>query len=186
MHLLSSRTFRAFFDKPPYPTSLNIVLYPSHWQPPLTVPQQKRQPLPTKVQTVPHVHFFFPYNAVTQIHVSHVLLLAKPLHHPLIAIRFEFLYPSILLPNTGWIPDRMICSTLASFVFFSSFLYLSTIAVVHSLSALFVPMCTSMVPPFPLPIIVSTLSLSLSHALSLLPVNTLLSPLPCSIVSLSS
>ena len=29
-----------FFDFPPCPTSLNIVLYPSHWQPPLTVPQQ--------------------------------------------------------------------------------------------------------------------------------------------------
>ena len=36
--LLSSCTFRAFFDKPPCPTSLNIVLYPSHWQPPLRVP----------------------------------------------------------------------------------------------------------------------------------------------------
>ena len=33
-----------FFDFPPCPTSLNIVLYPSHWQPPLTVPQQERQP----------------------------------------------------------------------------------------------------------------------------------------------
>ena len=42
--LLSSCTFRAFFDKPPCPTSLNIVLYPSHWQPPLRVPRQKRQP----------------------------------------------------------------------------------------------------------------------------------------------
>ena len=37
----------------------------------------------------------------------------------------------------------MICPTLASFVFLSSLLYLSTIAVVPSLSALFVPMCTS-------------------------------------------
>ena len=82
LHLLSSCTFRAFFDKPPCRTSLNIVLYPSHWQPPLRVPRQKRQPLPTKVQTVPHVHFFFPHKAVPQIHVSHVLLLAKPLHHP--------------------------------------------------------------------------------------------------------
>ena len=39
--LLSSCTFRAFFDKPPCPTSLNIVLYPSHWQPPLRVPRQE-------------------------------------------------------------------------------------------------------------------------------------------------
>ena len=44
LHLLSSCTFRAFFDKPPCPTSLNIVLYPSHWQPPPTVHRQKRQP----------------------------------------------------------------------------------------------------------------------------------------------
>ena len=42
LHLLSSCTFRAVFDKPPCPTSLNIVLYPSHWQPPPTVPRQKR------------------------------------------------------------------------------------------------------------------------------------------------
>ena len=128
LHLLSSYTFRAFFDKPPCPTRLNIVLCPSHWQPPLTVPRQKRQPLPTKVQTVPHVHFFFPHKAVPQIQVS----LQSRFTIPLIDIRFEFLYPSILLPNTGRIPDRMICSTLTSFVFFSSFLYLSTIAVVLS------------------------------------------------------
>ena len=45
LHLLSSCTFLAFFVKPPCPTSiLNIVLYPSHWQPPLTVPRQKRKP----------------------------------------------------------------------------------------------------------------------------------------------
>ena len=54
LHLL----YIAFFDKPPCPTSLNIVLYPSHWQPPLTVPRQKRQPPSTKVQTVPHVTIF--------------------------------------------------------------------------------------------------------------------------------
>ena len=40
LHLLSSCTFRAFYDKLPCPTSLNIVLYPSHWQPPPTVPRQ--------------------------------------------------------------------------------------------------------------------------------------------------
>ena len=33
-----------FFDNPPCPTSLNIVRYPSLWQPPLTVPRQKRPP----------------------------------------------------------------------------------------------------------------------------------------------
>ena len=93
---------------------------------------------------------------------------------PLTAILFEFLYPWILFPHTGIIPDKMICPNLACFVFFSSFLYFSTIAVVPSLSVLFVPTCTSMVPPFPLPTIFSTLSLS--HALFLLPVNTRLRP----------
>ena len=58
LYSLASAIYIAFFDKPPYPTSLNIVLYPSHWQPPLTVPRQKRQPPSTKVQTVPHVTIF--------------------------------------------------------------------------------------------------------------------------------
>ena len=40
-----------FFDKPLCPTSLTIVLYPSHWQPPLTVHRQKLQPLSTKILT---------------------------------------------------------------------------------------------------------------------------------------
>ena len=75
---------------------------------------------------------------------------------PLTAILFEFLYPWILFPHTGNIPDKMICPNLACFVFFSSFLYFSTIAVVPSLSVLFVPTCTSMVPPFPLHTIFST------------------------------
>ena len=81
---------------------------------------------------------------------------------PLTATRFEFLYPCILFPNTGTIPDKMICPTLACFVFFSRFLYFSTIAVVPSLSALFVPMCTSIDPPSPLPMIFSTLSVTCS------------------------
>ena len=41
LHPLSACTFWAFFDKPPCPTSLNIVLYPSHWQPPLTEIQRR-------------------------------------------------------------------------------------------------------------------------------------------------
>ena len=81
---------------------------------------------------------------------------------PLTATRFEFLYPRILLPNTGTIPGKMTCPTLACFVFFSIFLYFSTIDVVPSLSALFVPTCTSMDPPFPLPMICSTLSITCS------------------------
>ena len=38
---------------------------------------------------------------------------------PLTAIRFEFLYPWILLPNTGKIPDKIICPALACLHFFS-------------------------------------------------------------------
>ena len=44
LHPLSACTFWTFFDKPPCPTCLNIVLYPSHWQLPLTVPRKKLQP----------------------------------------------------------------------------------------------------------------------------------------------
>ena len=81
---------------------------------------------------------------------------------PLTAILFEFLYPWILFPHTGNITDKMICPNLACFVFFSSFLYFSTIAVVPSLSVLFVPTCTSMVPPFHIPMIFSALSVTCS------------------------
>ena len=56
----------------------------------------------------------------------------------------------------------MICPILACFVFLSRFLYFSSIAVVPSLSALLVPMCTSMDPPFPLPMICSTHSPSVA------------------------
>ena len=101
------------------------------------------------------------------------------------AIRFEFLYPCILFPNTGRIPDRMICPTLACFVFFSKFLSFSTIAFVLSLSALFVPTCTSLAPQFPLPMILSILSVTLCSRF-LLPENTLLHPPSCSIVNPSS
>ena len=139
LHLLSSCTFRSFFDKPPCPTSLNIILYPSHWQPPPTVPRQKRQP-PFPLRCRPSLT----YISSLPTKLSHISTyptsssLQSRFTIPLIAIRFEFLYPSILLPNTGRIPDRMICSTLASFVFFSSLLYLSTIAVVSVLARIWI------------------------------------------------
>ena len=72
----------------------------------------------------------------------------------------EFMYPCLLFPTTGKIPDMILCSTLACFVFFSRSLYFSTIAVVPSLSALFVPTCTSRVPPFHLPMMFSTFSVT--------------------------
>ena len=84
LHLLSSCTLLAFFDETPplCPTGLNIALYPNHWQPPLTVPRQKGSPLSTQMHTISDVHVFSPHKAVPQIHVSHFLFLAKPLHHP--------------------------------------------------------------------------------------------------------
>ena len=115
------------------------------------------------MQAISDVHFFFPHKAVPQIHVYPTSCsLQSRFTIPLNAIRFEFLYPCILLPNTGKIPDKMICPILACFVFFSRFLYFSSIAVVPSLSALFVPMCASMDPPFPLHMISSTLSVTCS------------------------
>ena len=160
LHLLSSCTFcypLVRFDKPPCPTSLNNLLYPSHWQPPLTVPRQTLQPLSTKLQAISS----FPTKLSHKSTYPTSSSLQSRFTIPLTAIRFEFLYPWILLPNTGNIPDK-ICPTLGCFVFFSRFLYFSTIAVVPSLSALFVPMCTSMDPPFPLPMICSTLSVTCS------------------------
>ena len=82
LHLLSSCTFRAFFDKPPCPTSLNIVLYPIRWRPPLTVPRQKLLPPCQSDANHPSRNVFFPHKAVPQIHVSHILFFAKPLNHP--------------------------------------------------------------------------------------------------------
>ena len=55
LHLLSSCMFRACFDKPPCPTSLNIVLYPIHWQPPLTVHRQSLAYTDEKVNGSPPV-----------------------------------------------------------------------------------------------------------------------------------
>ena len=159
LHLLSSWTFLAFFDKLPCPTSLNIVLYPSRWRPPLTVPRQK---------LLPPCHSFLAYMSSFPTKLSHKSTYPTPSSLqsrstiPFTAILFEFLHPCILFPNTGKIPNMMISPTLACFVFFSSFLFFSTIAVVPSLSVSFVPTCTSIVPPFPLPMTFSTLSVTCS------------------------
>ena len=135
------------------------------------------------MQSISHVHFFFPHKAVPLIHVSHFLFLSKPLHHPVDCHPLRIWYPCILFPNTGKIPDKMICPALACFVFFSRFLYFSTIAVVPSLSVLFVPTCTSMDPPYPLPMICSTLSVTCSI---LAPGKQTTTSSPCSILYLSS
>ena len=80
LHLLSFYPPIVFFGQlvrqTPCPISLNTLLYPSHWQPPLTVPpQKKRQPLSSKMQSISRVHFFFPHKAVPQIYESHFILL---------------------------------------------------------------------------------------------------------------
>ena len=58
----------------------------------------------------------------------------------LIAILLQFLYAA---PLPGKIPESIICLTLVLFSFPTNCLYLCTILVVPSLSALFVPRCTS-------------------------------------------
>ena len=163
LHPLSACTFWAFFDKLPCPTSLNIVLYPSHWQPPLTVPRQKNA-APFPLRCSPSLTYIssFPTKLSHKSTYPTSSSLQSRFTIPLTAILFEFLYPCILFPNTGKIPDKIICPALACFVFFSRFLYFSTIAVVPSLSVLFVPTSTSMDPPYPLPMICSTLSVTCS------------------------
>ena len=92
------------------------------------------------MQAIYRVHLFFPTKLSHNSTYPTSSSLQSRFTIPLTAIRFEFLYPWIMFPNTGKIPDNMICPILSCFVFFSRFLYFSTIDVVPSLSALFVPM----------------------------------------------
>ena len=62
--------------------------------------------------------------------------------------------------STGNIPERIICSTLVFFSFPTNCLYLCTILVVPSLSALFVPTGTNVDPPWPCPSVFSTRSVT--------------------------
>ena len=81
---------------------------------------------------------------------------------PLIAILFQFLNVVPLPLITGKIPESMICSTLVFFSVSTNSLYLFTILVVPSLSALFVPTCTNIDPPWPCPNTFSTRSVTCS------------------------
>ena len=63
-----------------------------------------------------------------------------PVPTVLAAILLECMYHWLLVPNTGKIHDKRICPTVGSFVFFSRCLYFFSVALVPSLSALFVPM----------------------------------------------
>ena len=168
-----------FFDNPPCPTSLNIILFKPLATAPDSPSARTAAPFPLRCRPSLKYSSSFPTKLSHMSTYPTSSSLQSRSTIPLTAILFEFLYPWILFPHTGNIPDKMICPNLACFVFFSSFLYFSTIAVVPSLSVLFVPTCThhivsamalshrtypsfSMVPPFPLPMIFSTLSVTCS------------------------
>ena len=134
--LLYSCTCLAFFDKPPCPTSLTIVLYPSRWRPPLTVPRQKL--LPPCHSYADHLsrraHMSsFPTKLSHKSTYPTSSSLQSRFTIPLTAILFDFLYPWILFPYTCRIPDKIICPALACFVIFSRFVYFSAIALVPPL-----------------------------------------------------
>ena len=79
-----------------------------------------------------------------------------------IAIVLQFLYVAPLPPITGKIPEMIFCSTSVFFSFPANFLHLCIIIVVPSLSALFVPICTNIYPPWPCPNAFSTRSVTCS------------------------
>ena len=80
----------------------------------------------------------------------------------LIAILLQFLYVAPLPSITGKIPERIICSILVFFSFPPNCLYFRTILVVPSLSALFIPTCINIDPPWPRPNMFSIRSLTCS------------------------
>ena len=102
-----------FFDKPPCPISLSTLLYPSHWQLPLTDPRQTRQP-PFPLRCRPSLAYISSFP--TKLPHKSTYPTSPPLQSrftiPLTAILLEFLYPWLLIPNTGKIPDKIIiCSS---------------------------------------------------------------------------
>ena len=129
LHLISSCTFWAFFDKPPCPTTLNIVLYPSPWKPPLTASPWAKTAAPFPLRCRPSLTYIssFPTKLSHKSTYPNSSSMQSRPTIPLTSIRFEFLYPWILFPNNGNIPDKITSPTLACFAFFSRFLYFSTI-----------------------------------------------------------
>ena len=99
-------------------------------------------------------------NVPTNLQIQ--LLLLHTSARPLIAILLQFLNIAPLPLITGKIPDSTICSTLVFFSVSVNSLYLFTILVVPSLSALFVPTYTSIDPPWPCPNTFSTRSVTCS------------------------
>ena len=77
----------------------------------------------------------------------------------LIDIPQQFRYLIPLLHINGRIPERITCSTHVWFSVLTNCLYFLTMAVVSSLSTLFVPTRTKTGPPLPEPMMFSTLSI---------------------------
>ena len=77
----------------------------------------------------------------------------------LIVHLLQFLYVD---PITGKIPERIICSTVVFFSFPTNCLYLCSILVFPSLSALFVPICTNIDNHWSCSNVFSTLSVTCS------------------------
>ena len=108
------------------------------------------------MEAISHIHVFFP-NKVSTPFFSHICSTSA-----LIAIFLQFIYVAPLPLITGNIPERIICSTLVFFSVCTNSLYLCTILVVPSLSALFVLTCTNIDPPWPCSNTFSTRSVTCS------------------------
>ena len=149
--------------------------YKNYLYPTFTVHRQKRQPLSR--YDAGHLSFTFLPSPQILSHKStnptSSSLHSWALHHLVDCNLLEFLWPWLLVPNTGKTPDKMIWPSLTGFVFFSRVLFFSTIAVVPSLSALFVPMWILHVL-FP-----RSALLFPSHARFSVPINKLQLHLPC-------
>ena len=83
LYLLSFCPRIFFLAKHTCPTSLNIILYPSHLQPPPPVCPSAKTAAPFPLRCRPSLthRSSFP-TKLSQIHVSQLLFLAKPLNHP--------------------------------------------------------------------------------------------------------
>ena len=114
------------------------------------------------MQTISHVHFFFPHKAVPQIHESCIIFITQLLHHSVDCHPHRIPVSLVPVSKHCKLTDKMMCAPFDCFVFFSRFLYFSTIAVVPTLSALFVPIWISTDPPLPLLMIYSTLFVTCS------------------------
>ena len=176
--------FLAFFDKPPCPTSLNIVLYPSRWRPPLTVPRLKLlTPCHSDAEHLSRTCLLSPQSCPTNPRIPHPL-------------------PCRAAPPSRWLPSSSSsCILVSCFQTLVKFLiWWSVPPLLASTSS--VGPYTSQRSPLFLPclrcssrrVLVWSLHflfpwyflLSLSHALLLLPANTLQHPPPCSILHPSS